>query len=622
MPLPQVERIGCFNHGIFIMNFSIQWLDANGTWQTSGWNSGNFNWGEYKVSPPLASIGVPDDAIGATAYVNAVLGSSMRGNPMVRFADNGRLAAYDVTGLSLDFNVAPLAWQNWANNVVHTMTIDGAGYFLPTNRDALRKIILDAGQAGATVRVSGQRHSQAPLVTTDNRTAPSPTRWLVDMSCYGDLGSTGDQRMTLNTAHTQVTVNTGVREDELDAFLTANNLMLRTVTAGGFFSLGGMTAVDVHGATVDAPIFAETVSEFAIMGPDGAVTPVNAQTPPAGGFSALQFARVSLGSLGVVTSVTIDVLPRPWATTLKPGTERFSCGDEKAFVTKYKSLLASHDRIESFINPYSLDLLALWWDIDPTPTKKTPNLKIKVPDACALANREDFGAPYIGPTEPIVIPGLIAAQYAGSASTASLIVDGGFTAVESFFANANKQYSDLWLTWASRVIFMSYFIEMPAVDDAGLSKAWRGLSAVIDRLKARDDFLLVAAMEFRFVRGGDSLLAGTYTTAPNATFVNLDLIGYVESTPGSDYPKALQHFFADIERAWVAEGGWPHNGKMYGFYDPAQGLGTFSAPFNPAFLSNLAKQRAVRVNAFEAYRATRDPKGLFHNDFVAALLQT
>ena len=32
-----------------------------------------------------------------------------------------------------------------------------------------------------------------------------------------------------------------------------HNLMLRTVTAGGFFSIGGMTGVDEHGGTIDAP---------------------------------------------------------------------------------------------------------------------------------------------------------------------------------------------------------------------------------------------------------------------------------------------------------------------------------------------------------------------------------
>ena len=57
-------------------------------------------------------------------------------------------------------------------------------------------------------------------------------------------------------------MNPGAREDDVDAFLTKHDLMFKTVTAGGFFSLGGMTSVDVHGGTVDAPIFAETASSF------------------------------------------------------------------------------------------------------------------------------------------------------------------------------------------------------------------------------------------------------------------------------------------------------------------------------------------------------------------------
>ena len=101
-----------------------------------------------------------------------------------------------------------------------------------------------------------------------------------------------------------------MREDELDAYLTAHNLMMQTVTAGGFFSLGGMTAVDVHGGTMNAPIFAETVSAFTIVRADGSEITIDAKSPRVGNWSPLQFARVSLGGLGVVTSVTLDVMER------------------------------------------------------------------------------------------------------------------------------------------------------------------------------------------------------------------------------------------------------------------------------------------------------------------------
>src|SRR5271166_2027378 len=195
MPIRQVERIGCVNHGIFVMNFSIQWLDNQGNWNTSGWNSGNFEWGQYKVSPPLSSIGVPTNALGVTPYVQAILGQSNRGTPLVQNAGNGRLAAYDVDGTTLNFTVTPLPWRNWAQNIVHILTVDGEYYFRPTGRDELRDIVLRAAAAGATLRVSGQRHSQPPLVAADNRTEPSPTRWLIDLSCYSDLGPNGDQRI-------------------------------------------------------------------------------------------------------------------------------------------------------------------------------------------------------------------------------------------------------------------------------------------------------------------------------------------------------------------------------------------------------------------------------------------
>lgn len=618
----QVERIGCLNNGIFVMNFSIQWFNSKGSWHTSAWNSGNFDNGLYKVSPPLSSIGVPADAIGVAPYVSAVLGTSNRGTPLVQSANNGRLAAYEVTGTTLGFTVQPLPWRNWAQNIVHTMTIDGEYYFSPTSLAELQDIVRQAVKAGATVRVSGQRHAQPPLVAEDSRVAPSSTRWLIDLSCYKDLGPGGNQSIVLHPSEGTVTVNTGIREDELDAFLTTNNMMLKTVTAGGFFSLGGMTAVDVHGATINAPIFAETVSAFSIMGPDGQVKTINAQTPAVDGWSPLRFARVSLGALGIVTSVTVDVIPRPWATTLRSGKDtKITCHDEQAFIAQFKTLLASHDRVESFFNPYSNKFLVLWWDVVSSPSAKTPNLKIAVPDACALAGEDVFGAPYLIPMEPIIEPPLIAAQYAGIKFAASTIIDAGYLTIEALFDQATTVYSDLWLTKASRVIFMSYFVELPALDDAGLSKAWKGLEAVMARLQSSTtDFLVVAPMEFRFVRGGDTALAGTYTETPNATFVNLDLIGYVPAVAASEYPNRLLHFFADIERAWVALGGMPHTGKMFGFYDPSQPAGTFSPPFNPVFLADLAKRRSARTKAFDSYRRTCDPKGVFHNNFVAALL--
>ena len=158
----------------------------------------------------------------------------------------------------------------------------------------------------------------------------------------------------------------------------------------------------------------------------------------------------------------------------------------------------------------------------------------------------------------------------------SIIAAVTFDVIEPDVATANTSHSDLWLTGAVQVIFMSYYIPLPGLNDAGLGKVWDGLD-VVSRIVTQDGaFHMAAPMEFRFVKGGDTAMSATFAENPqNTWFGNLDLIGFVkkEQKP-SDYSPKLLQFFADVEREWVKMGGFPHNGKMYGFYDPTAAAGT------------------------------------------------
>jgi FAD/FMN-containing dehydrogenase len=221
----------------------------------------------------------------------------------------------------------------------------------------------------------------------------------------------------------------------------------------------------------------------------------------------------------------------------------------------------------------------------------------------------------------------VQSQYFDSpiAGAAEITAVATFETIEPEVATANKSHSDLWLAGAVRVIFMSYFIPLPGLDDAGLGKAWDGLDVVSKIVIQNGNFHIAAPMEFRFVKGGNSALSGTFTQDPEHTwFVNLDLIGFVEAGQiPSDYPAKLLQFFADVERQWVEMGGLPHNGKMYGFYDPTDAPGTYSktGPFNPNFLAKLRGLRGARLEAFNAYRKGLDPNGLFYNEFLRNSLE-
>ncbi len=531
-------------------------------------------------------------------------------------------------------------WQNWSGNLVHEPSTNGANYyFRPTNLIELKSVLTDAVTKGVTVRVSGQRHSQPPLVTNDNRGAvsPQPTTYLVDMSCYADLGPEGKDLMVLGPGPNQVTVNPGTREDDLDAFLTKNKLMLETVTAGGFFSIGGMTAVDVHGGTVEAPIFTEAVSAFTILGADGNETIIDRQSKDGEGHSLLQFARVSLGGLGVVTKMTLDVLPRPWANTLQGATEYFRLPTREEFVAKFKELLTGSTkpaRLEVFFTPYAgpwwpaKNFLLLKWDVVANPNPQIPNSDATPKSACELSHADEFGAPLIDIfggkwTEALIRAAQTSWLYTSGAAEIALFA---LSEIESQAGKSNQNFSDLWLAKSSRVMFMSYFIELPGLDDNGLAKVWEGLDVVTNYVLQAGNFHIAAPMEFRFVKGGDSAMAGAFSRNRDAYFVNLDLIGFVEPAKSSEYPAQLLKFFAHVERKWVSVGGLPHNGKMFGFYDPTDSAtDSYTPPFNKRFLGFITKQRIearqAPVDAFKRYRKTCDPGGLFYTEYLRDLLE-
>jgi hypothetical protein len=103
----QAQYIAVVNAGAYVFNFSVQWLDSNGNWHTSDWNSGNYPVGQNRKTPSLETIGVPDDAIAVTPYGHAVLGTSGQGHAFIQFAKNGQTATYNATGTTfVGFDIA------------------------------------------------------------------------------------------------------------------------------------------------------------------------------------------------------------------------------------------------------------------------------------------------------------------------------------------------------------------------------------------------------------------------------------------------------------------------------------------------------------------------------------
>ncbi|MCF6764681.1 FAD-binding protein [Thiotrichales bacterium 19S3-7] len=531
-----------------------------------------------------------------------------------------------------------MTWTNWSGNLQYKPTAeDGQYYFLPTNESELKSIINQAMQSQSTIklRVSGQRHSATPLIVNSNENNPQintqhGSQWTVDLACYNDLGEQGNNDIVIDKANLTVTVNAGVTEDQLDAYLTANNLMLKTVTAGGFFSVGGMAAVDVHGATVDNSILADTIIAYTVMNDKGQKKTYDMNSRLFKGFKPLQFHRVSLGTLGIITSVTFKVQPRPYKNTLVPSQSYYSINDKDAFINTYENLLFSkrYQSVESFYNPYATyyNVLALRWSIDSNPN--TPILNNPVPEkvetACEIAQKRQWGAPLLNPVAETLVQNTgQSIQNNGTELSGNTSISGAMAEIYDQMNTAIEANKAMWLTQSTRAAFMSYFIPLPKNRYHGLDVAWDALQIITNRLKEHHDFTMIIPPEFRFVRGSDALLAGVYSDDPDQLFISIEVLAMTKKTDTTNYPQNILNFFANIEYQWVKLGGIPHQGKLYGFFDPS----TFDpqkdikgvAPFNPNYIQTLNQRRGERLKVFAEYKKMLDPKGVFSNAYTDSI---
>ncbi|TNF66635.1 MAG: FAD-binding protein [Gammaproteobacteria bacterium] len=531
-----------------------------------------------------------------------------------------------------------MTWTNWSGNLQYKPTSeDGQYYFLPTSENELKLIINQVAQSQGSIklRVSGQRHSATPLIVNSNANNPDINtqhghQWTIDLACYNDLGDSGVQDIIIDQDNLTATVNAGVTEDELDAYLTAHNLMLSTVTAGGFFSIGGMVAVDVHGASVDSPILANTVISYTVMNDKGEKVTYDANSPEFKGYKPLQFHRVSLGTLGIITSVTFKVQPRPYKNTLVPSQAYYTINAKDDFIEIYKKLLFSkgYHSVESFYNPYATyyNVLTLRWSIDSNPNNPILNNPVpeKVETACEIAQKRQWGAPLLNPlAETFVQNTGQSIQNNGTELTGNTAISGAMAEIYDQMNDTIEENKSMWLTQATRASFMSYFIPLPDNQDHGLDVAWDALQVITKRLKEHHDFTMIIPPEFRFVRGSDALLAGTYSDNPDQLFISIEVLAMTKKTDAMNFPKNILNFFANVEYQWVQLGGVPHQGKMYGFYDPSTAdvqtniKGT--APFNPAYISSLNQRRSKRLKVFSDYRKMIDPSGIFSNAYTDSI---
>jgi L-gulonolactone oxidase len=199
-----------------------------------------------------------------------------------------------------------MKWMNWAGN----QSTKPLGVSFPHHEDGIRRCVLEASQRGQRLKVVGTGHSCSAIA------APDETRML-SLSNLQELIHLDKEGFTATFDAATPLHKVNIKLDEEQLALSN----LGTISAQ---TLAGAMATATHGSGLNYGVLPTSIRSLRLIRADGELVDINAE-----GSSAFAAAGVSLGSLGVITRMTIACEPvfnlhlQQEATTLESIEKRF-----------------------------------------------------------------------------------------------------------------------------------------------------------------------------------------------------------------------------------------------------------------------------------------------------------
>ena len=179
-----------------------------------------------------------------------------------------------------------MTWQNWAG----TASADPAHRYWPRTAEAIADAILQAASSGLTVRALGSGHSFTPAAATSGA-ALDLSGWTGVLSADAEAGL--------------VTVRSGTTVRSLNAALDLLGLALPNLGDIDAQTIAGAISTGTHGTGARLGGLATQVAALDLVLADGTVVSCSAEQRP----DLFAAARVSLGALGVISTVTLRCGP-------------------------------------------------------------------------------------------------------------------------------------------------------------------------------------------------------------------------------------------------------------------------------------------------------------------------
>ncbi|MCL1871163.1 MAG: FAD-binding protein [Promicromonosporaceae bacterium] len=193
--------------------------------------------------------------------------------------------------------VAPSVWENWAR----TARATPARRATPRDESEVCELVSRAASTGVRVRAHGAGHSFTPVAVTDGV--------LLDLDRLNGLEAV--ERRHDGTA--RVTVRAGTRLYHLHHLLAAHGLAMTNLGDIDRQTLAGAISTGTHGTGLEFGGLSTQVVGVRVVVGDGSVRSGSVDDAPGTPERDLfELARLGLGTAGVLTAVTLEVVPAFW----------------------------------------------------------------------------------------------------------------------------------------------------------------------------------------------------------------------------------------------------------------------------------------------------------------------
>ncbi len=427
-------------------------------------------------------------------------------------------------------------WRNWGR----TQSCQPSSLEKPSNEEEIRKLVTDAAKMGRTVKVVGAGHSFTDIACTEGT--------MVSLDNYGRI-------LHVDSTNGTATVQAGIRLRDLNEALAGAGLGMSNLGDIAYQSIAGSVSTATHGTGRNFGNIPSFIKEMTMVLADGSVQ----RFAPDEDETAFRAAQVGIGSLGIISTVTLQCEPK---FNLRAVEDAIKIDD---VLSKLDELIDSNEHFEFYWFPHTE---AAWTkQNNRTTDPPTPRRRWKEFQNDYIMSNVAFGAVCrVGRFRPNMIPTL----------TQKLVAPG----VGRIRRVAR---SDLVYTSPRLVRFseMEY-----AIPRENAREAMEGIRKLIDA----NGFNVNFPIEFRVVKSDDILLSPAH--GRETCYIAVHMYQKMDYVP----------YFKAVEELMMGFGGRPHWGKLH--FRTAGDL-------RPAY---------PRWDDFIAVRNKLDPQGVFRNAYLDRVL--